>query len=94
MKVFHIFAAAIGYAVIALWLAGTLGIGDFSLHFGPAGTDDTARYTCTSGDSIWTRKKYDCSFREWVKQRAAEEEAEAKETEPGNDAAATDAHKE
>lgn len=66
-------AMAVGYFVMALWLAGSLGVGDFYMRYGPANYDQTKHYTCESGDSFWTRKKYACDFREWVSQQAQKE---------------------
>lgn len=63
----------VGYFVLALWLAGTLGVGDFELRYGPTTTDQKIGYTCQRGGSFFTRQKYPCDFREWTSQQAAKE---------------------
>ena len=71
MKPLNAFAMVVGYFVLALWLSGTLGVGDFSLRYGPS--DSTISYTCERGDSFLTRQKYPCAFREWTAQQAEKE---------------------
>lgn len=73
MKYLNRFAMVVGYFVLALWLAGTLGVGDFSLSYGPSNSDPAMHYTCVRGNSFFTKQKYTCSFHEWAKQQAAKE---------------------
>lgn len=73
VKTLNLLAMTVGYVVLAFWLAGSIGVGDFYMRYGQANHDQTKHYTCQSGDSFWTRKKYACDFREWVDQQAQKE---------------------
>jgi len=69
MRYMNAMTMAVGYLVITLWLAASLGVGDFHMQYGPANSDQTKQHTCQSGDSFWTRKKYVCDFPEWEAQQ-------------------------
>lgn len=79
MSTLNFLAAAIGYGVMALALAGAVGLGDFVLKFGPKGmaaehigAGGPLNHTCVAdAESFWAARKYLCTRAEYEAQQRA-----------------------
>lgn len=65
MKFMDCLAQGVGYVVMVMAVFGALTDMKFTLRLTGPDVHLATLYTCESGDSVLTRKKYLCSQQEW-----------------------------